>query len=579
MVWFRMSVKDKTKAANHKTEPMRRDIGQLTGKPYDLLVIGAGIYGACIAWDAALRGLSVALLEKADFGHATSANSLKTVHGGLRYLQHADFKRMRESIRERRALLHVAPHLVHPLPCLMPTYGHSLKGPEVMSIALLLNDLVSFDRNQLPDPGKHLPRGHIISREECLELMPGIAEEGLTGAALWYDAQMYNSERLTLSFVLSAAHRGAAVANYAEVVGFLRQGNRVVGVEARDTLTGGVFPVRARMVVNAAGPWVDQVLGMAAGASPLGVRLAKAINVATRPIFEKYAVGIAGRRQYSDNDPVLNRGSRLFFVVPWRDQSLIGTTYSEYEGEPDDFQVTEADVEALLDEVNDVYPPARLTPADVLFVYKGLVPIAGVHEQTGEVQRQKSYQIRDHREDGIEGLISVLGVKYTTARDVAEKVVDQIYTSWNQTPTASRSERVPVVGGDIEDFAGFVESVTRERPGALPVRCLQPLLYNYGTAYRGVLHYYQQRARPLRKERALLEAQVRYAVCHEMAQTLSDVIFRRTEVGTGGHPGAETLTFCAGVMADESGWDRDRVGQEIENASRLFAPARIPVIS
>ena len=172
---------------------MDRDLTQLANHKYDLIIIGGGIYGACVAWDATLRGLSVALVEKADFGHATSANSLKTIHGGLRYLQQLDIKRMRESIRERRTLMRIAPHLVHPLPCLMPTYGHLTKGRAVMALALKVNDLVSFDRNRLEDPQKHLPKGRVISRQECLQLLPNIVREGLTGGAVWHDAQVYNS--------------------------------------------------------------------------------------------------------------------------------------------------------------------------------------------------------------------------------------------------------------------------------------------------------------------------------------------------------------------------------------------------
>ena len=173
---------------------MIRNLSQLQGRKFDVLVVGGGIYGVCTAWDAALRGLSVALVEKGDFGSATSSNSLKIIHGGLRYLQHADLKRVRESTAERRTLMRIAPHLVHPMPCLMPTYGHALKGKEAMAVALFLNDLVCFDRNGLSDPQKHIPRGRVISKKECMSLIPGVNERELSGGALWYDCQLYNSE-------------------------------------------------------------------------------------------------------------------------------------------------------------------------------------------------------------------------------------------------------------------------------------------------------------------------------------------------------------------------------------------------
>ena len=174
-----------------------------------MLVIGAGIYGSFVAWDAALRGLSVALVDQGDFGHATSANNFRIIHGGLRYLQHGDIRRMRQSIRERMTLMRIAPHLIHPLPFLVPTYGHLARGREAMGLALWLNDLIGFDRNQLADPEKFLPRGSVISRDRCLELFPGVDQKGLTGGAIWYDCQMLSPERLTLSLVKAAAQAGA----------------------------------------------------------------------------------------------------------------------------------------------------------------------------------------------------------------------------------------------------------------------------------------------------------------------------------------------------------------------------------
>ncbi|MCB0107865.1 MAG: FAD-dependent oxidoreductase, partial [Caldilineaceae bacterium] len=182
---------------------MQRDVTALTDHRFDLLIVGGGIYGAWVAWDAALRGLQVALIDQGDFGHATSANSLKTVHGGLRYLQDGDFGLVRLMIQERATLLRVAPHLVHPLPCVMPTYARFMRSRWVMGAALTLNNLLSLDHNQLPDPQKRLPLGRLLSRADCLALLPGVADAGITGGACWYDAQMYNSERLTLAVVRS----------------------------------------------------------------------------------------------------------------------------------------------------------------------------------------------------------------------------------------------------------------------------------------------------------------------------------------------------------------------------------------
>ena len=555
---------------------MKRDLIKLAEEKFDLAVIGAGIYGACIAWDASLRGLKVALLDKVDFGHATSANSLKTVHGGLRYLQQVDFKRMRESIMERRTLMRIAPHLVHPLPCLMPTYGHMFKGREVMAIALLINDIVGFDRNSSMSPLRYLPRGQTISRDHCLSLLPGINSKNLTGGAIWYDCQMYNSERLTLAFILSAAYRDAVIANYVKVTGFLYDDNTITGIKAVDELSGDSLDIHATTVVNASGPWVDKVLSQTNENQQLGVRLAKAVNISTKSLFEKYAVGLYGKNRHQDSDAVLKKGGRLFFVSPWRDQSLIGTTYKPYDGNPDHLMVTEADVQELLDEINYGCPGAALSRDEVRFVYAGLVPVSGFDPQTGTVQRAKKYRIVDHRRHGLNGLISVLGVKYTTARDVAEKVVDLVFAMQGIKPPKSKSKDVALYGGDIEHFEDYIEKQIVGNQFDLSDIQLQNLIFSYGSAYTKVLNYiypqhYDGKVRSS-NELSLLQAEIRYSVKHEMAQKLSDVIFRRTDIGTLGYPGTFLLQTAANIMGKCLSWSESKIKEEYEDVKSLFLP-------
>ena len=239
---------------------IERNLGSLASREFDVLVVGGGIFGACAAWDAALRGLSVALLERRDFGSGTSANSFKMVHGGIRYLQHADMYRIRESSRERSALLRIAPHLVSPLPIMIPTYGHGREGKELLSAGMLVYDLATIDRNRgLLDPDRRIPRSRVVSREACLEALPGLEASDLTGGALFHDAQIHNTPRLTLAFLQSAASAGATIANYVEASGFLQDGDSVTGVRARDVLGGDTLDVRARMVLNCAGPWATSV--------------------------------------------------------------------------------------------------------------------------------------------------------------------------------------------------------------------------------------------------------------------------------------------------------------------------------
>ncbi len=519
---------------------VKRDIGPLASREFDLVIVGGGVYGAAIAWDASLRGLTVALVERNDFGSGTSFNNLKTIHGGVRYLQHGDVRRIRESVRERRNLMRVAPHLVHPLPFLVPTYEGSLtRSRAALRLALLVNDLVSWDRNRGAPADKRLPPGRALSREECLKLAPDLEPDGLTGGALWYDAQMYNSDRLTLSFVLSAAREGAAVANFVEAVGFVRSGKRVQGIVAKDLHTGaGVLEIRGRMVVNASGPSVDRLLESIGGEK--GKRLfhsSKAMNLVTRPLVRDVALG-------------LTRGGPLLCITPWRHVSLVGTLHLPYEGEPDDLETKEEDVQLLLDGINRAHPKAELVRTDVRLVHRGLLPaVPNGHELT----LVKSYTI----EDTFEGLLSIVGVKYTTARDVAEKTVDRVLARLGKAEVAARSATTPVVGGDFESFPDLARSV--EAPH---------LAYNYGTLARRVMALSDPV--PLSDTTPVTGAEVRYAVREEMALDLASVVLRRTELGSAGHPGTRALERAAAVMGEELRWSEDKKRSELEAVEKFY---------
>jgi glycerol-3-phosphate dehydrogenase len=598
---------------------MKRDLGRLESREYDLLVIGGGVYGLCAAWDAALRGLAVALVDKGDFGHATSSNTLRVIHGGLRYLQHGDIRRVRQSIRERTAFMRLAPHLVHPLPFCIPAYGHLLRGREVLSLALRLNDVIGFDRNRLDDPGKHLPAGRVISREECIRLFPGIERKDLTGGALVYDCQTHSSERLMLCLAQSASRAGADLANYVEVTGSLSRQDRVAGVKARDILSGAELDIRARVVANTSGPWQDQVLDLLRGRRPRPrLPLSKAFNILVdRQIVSGYAVGAYSKRPFTDREAMLSKGSRLFFITPWQNLSLIGTVHLPYEGDPDGVRVTEDETQAFLRDINTAYPGAGLTRRDVLFLYGGLLP--GMPMQNGGgVQLLKSHRIYDHQEEeGREGLVSVIGVKFTEARYVAEKVVDLVSRKLGKEPERSATPHTPLYGGQVERFDRFLEQEVQRRPPALRAETIRYLVHRYGSAYTDVLKYLDTKssgdqadsgtlggssspppgsARPdpcppapgkgdglpeagvgggdewFISDASLIQAEVLHGLHEEMAQKLVDVVFRRTPLGIRARPDSELLTRCAAVMARELGWSQARTSAELAEARAVFPP-------
>ncbi|MGF1542168.1 MAG: FAD-dependent oxidoreductase [Pleurocapsa sp.] len=542
---------------------MKRNLVELAENTYDIAIVGGGIYGACLAWEASLRGLSVALVEKADFGGATSANSLKIIHGGLRYLQNADFKRMRESIHERTTLMKIAPHLVHPLPVAIPTYGHGIKGREALGIAMKINDLISYDRNCLKDPQKHIPNGRIISPQECQQIVKDIPGQGLTGAAIFYDAQVYNSERLTLSFIRSAQALGANVANYTEVVGFLQTGNRIEGIQVKDLLTGDRFEIRAKITVNTCGAWINNVLNLLQPQPHPKTLFAKAMNLLVKnPLFADYAVGISSR---SENP---KQASRFLFIAPWRGKSMIGTHYTAYDGNPEDFKITESNISNFLHQINQTYPSANLTLQDVSFVHGGLLPRTSINSRTGEPHLTKHYQIQDYSKEKLSGLISVVGVKYTTARNVAQTTIDRIFKLWGQKAPTSTSACTPIYGGQIDRFATFLQNAIAHAPDGLNEEIMRRLVYNYGSAYRDVLQYLDHSDSV--DNLAVLKAEILHAVEGEMAQKLSDVVLRRTELGTAEYPGYETLKFCASTMGKALGWSHTKIQQEFQEVNAIY---------
>ncbi len=557
---------------------MKRDLTELAKGEFDVIVIGGGIYGVCTAWDAALRGLTVALIEKSDFGSATSSNSLKIIHGGLRYLQHADFKRMRESIVERSHLMRIAPHLVHPLPCVMPTYGHALKSKEVMAVALLINDIIGFDRNRIAR-SQHIPNGRVISKKEILDIVPGLDEKGLTGGALWYDGQVSNSERMLLSILHSAVAAGAVVANYVELTGLQRNGDRVTGVKVRDTMSGDELVIHSKLVINNSGPWVNSILQNLNGRHvQFKIGLSAAMNlVVKRKIFPEYAVGLWSKKQFKDDDAVLSKGGRLFFITPWKDYSLVGTTHVHYEGIPGDFKIRESDIINFMNEVNDAYPPANLKREEVSFFYGGLLPSDGVNPQTGDIKLLKSYRIVDHKiENDLDGMISIYGVKYTTARDVAEKTVDYVFKKLGKTAPVCQTSSRPVYGGNVENYEEFLLNEKR-KSSKLSMDVIEYLISNHGSAYGKIVRYAEENpelAERVHSSFKTIRAEVIYAVRDEMALKLADVVRRRTELGSAECPPDAALKTCAQLMAAELGWDAKRIEKEIEEAKAIYVPAQ-----
>ncbi|MBI4477107.1 MAG: glycerol-3-phosphate dehydrogenase/oxidase [Acidobacteria bacterium] len=538
---------------------MTRDLNRLTSREFDLLIIGAGIYGVAAAWDAALRGLEVAIIDRGDFGGGTSFNSAKTVHGGVRSLQRGAIREMREYMTERRTLCRIAPHLVHPLPFLMPTTFSLKQNRWLLRAYFALNDALSRDRNESLDTSKHLPASRLISRDECLHLNPLIDPTRVTGGIVWHDCQIYNTDRLALSFVSSAVERGATAANYVDCTGWLRD-TRVVGITATDVLSHETFDVRAKVVLNAAGPWAHKVVEplFAGRHNPLVSTLSKAMNLVTKRLTGVHAVaGMAG--------------SRLLFAAPWREFSIVGTSHDPHRGGPDELSVRRNTVSRFLRDVHAAFPGARLKLGDIRLVHRGFLP--AVTSTPRRVALLRKSQIRDHRQDGRDGVVSVVGTRYTTARRTAEQAVDLVFDVLGQTPPPCETATTPLTGGDIESFPAFLEHTVLQHPNGISPSARRRLGLSYGTGYEAVfdvMHEEPGSSTPLSDECDVTRAEILYACREEMAMKLSDAVLRRTEAGSAGHPGSAALEEAARLMARELGWDATRMQREIDDVERVY---------
>ena len=532
----------------------------LTSKTFDLLVVGGGIYGAISAWDATLRGLSVALIDRGDFGGGTSFNNAKILHSGVRALQSGNVAALRRFVRERRTLSRIVPHLVQPMRFVIPTYRSLGRNRTLLHLYFSISDLLTRDRNDQIQDTRRLSPSRALSREECLRLNPLIDPSGVTGGIQWFDSQMYNSDRVHFSFVVSAVEAGAVAVNYVEAVTTLTRDRAVVGVQAFDHLTGEPLDIRARVVLNAAGPWAPALSGrLHAGAGrALHGHLLKAMNIVIpRPLPDTHAIGA-------------ETGGRFLFVAPWREFAIVGTSYHRHDGPPDRLALDRREIDTFINAINLAFPRLSLDIRRVRLVHRGLLPAS--LNGSGLRPTVKSTVV-DHRRDGILGLVSMLGVRYTTARDTAERAIDIVTQQLQRATSPCRTMDTPLVGAAIANVDAFFRDVASVPDATISRQALDRLARTYGTRYRAVLERLRMsdadRA-PLSPDCPITVGEIRHSVRNEMAVKLTDALLRRTEAGSGGHPGDAALESAARIMAAELDWTLERVNVEIADARGAF---------
>ena len=532
----------------------QRVLAALAAEIFDVLVIGGGITGAGVARDAALRGLRVALVEQDDFASGTSSRSSRLVHGGVRYLEHAQIHLVFESSRERRTLQKLAPHLVRPLAFTWPVYRGARVPRWKLGLGLALYDLLALFRNV----GRHRrldARG--VSANE-----PRVRTTGLSGGAQYWDAAT-DDVRLTLANVLSARNAGAVVINHVRVDALLRDGERIAGARVADGVGWGTMDVRAGVTVNATGPWSDRVELLAHPGTAAGVRGSKGVHVS---VSRSRVGNVAALTLTAPQD------GRVMFVLPAGAFTIIGTTDTFDDVAPEEVRANERDVSYLLEAANQYFPDAHLERGDVVSAWAGLRPLAAAPHAGGDPGSAS----REHAiHTTAPGLIRVTGGKLTTYRAMAEEIVDSVQLALGTRATRSSSAATPLSGGDVRDVGAATADATRVTGDAV---LAERLVRAHGSAWRKVWELIEDDASLAARvapDRPYVLAELRYAVLHEMACTLSDLLIRRVPVAfeTADH-GRAAARAVAGAVGSWLGWDEDSQRRAVADydadATRIF---------
>jgi glycerol-3-phosphate dehydrogenase len=506
---------------------------------YDVVIIGGGINGAGIARDAALRGLEVLLLEQNDFGSGTSSWSSRLIHGGLRYLEHGAIPLVHESLRERRVLQEIAPHLITRLCINIPVYDHSKRGMVLLRAGMIAYDLLSL--------GKPLPNHRVLNREQFLRNEPGVNPSGLRGGVQYYDAQVAFAERLVFENILAAHNAGAVVENYSPVTSIVVEGGRVSHVVYRHR-TGEERHARAQVVVNASGPWVDDVLSKTTlpGRKLIGGTKGSHIIVGAFAGAPKDAFYVEARAD-----------GRPFFIIPWNGQYLIGTTDIRYDGDPAEAVASLEEIEYLLEETNRVFPQANLGTADIHYTYTGVRPLPRTAGPESAITRK--HIIRRH--DDAKGLWTVIGGKLTTYRSLAEDAVDRILRRSGREASTCRTREEPLPGA-----AGLDALATMSAGPQIPEKAIARLRGIYGGRAGNIFELVRSEP-PLASEAVrgsgILAAEVVFNIRFEFARTLIDILHRRTMTGLSPDLGRSAAVQIAAVAARELGWSEKETEQQL----------------
>lgn len=510
---------------------------------YDVAVIGAGVNGSGIARDAALRGLRVVIFDQADVCSGTSAWSSRLIHGGLRYLEYGEIPLVYESLHERRTLRRIAAHLVKPVRITIPVYEGARRSPLLVRLGMLAYDLLSL--------GKEMPGHDMLSKKELLREAPGLNPDGLRAGARYFDAQVRYAERLVLENLLAAVAAGADIRTWHRVTGMNIENGSVKSIAWHDCIDDTTGTVAARVVINAGGPWVDEVLDAAGKTGEPLIGGTKGSHI------------IVGAFDGAPDDVFYVEAAadgRPFFIIPWNGQFLIGTTDIRYEEPLDEVRASNEEIDYLLSETNRVFPAADLDRSRIHFAYAGVRPLPR-RKQGPESAITRKHIIKRNASIA-DNIISIIGGKLTTYRSLAEQAVDETGRLLQRKLPPCRTADTPLPGGwDEEDAASALHA-----HGNLGERCVERLLAIYGRRAMTLVAFAESHSgfETLDANQSVLAAEVEFAIREEFARTLTDIVYRRLMIGLDADQGRTMYERIADVATAEFGWPGERRNDELQ---------------
>lgn len=523
---------------------------------YDVIVVGAGINGLGIARDAAQRGLRVLVLEQDDICSGVSAWSGRLAHGGLRYLEHRDFALVRESLRERERMIQLAPHLVKPLRLIMPLYAHNRRPAWLIRLGMVVYDILSFDKRT----GGH----EVLNLEKTVRRFPGIARGGLSGATVFTEGQVEYAERLCVELAVAATAAGAMIRTKARVEEPVLEAGKVVGVTYRDLATDELTTERAPVVLNVAGPWIDRIFRRGAPPQPRLNGGTKGSHLIVDP-FPGAPRDVVYYESKTDG--------RLVLVIPWMGRYMIGTTDIRFDADPDEARCSTAEMDYLLGEVNQLIPEARLTPADVLYTFSGIRPLPYAPGLV-EAKIPRSHVLHDHA-PSLPGLVTVVGGKLTTFRQLAQDAVDDVFRRLGRRSPPCMTAREPFPGAVFN-----AAELKRQLLGlGLSDQSATRLVSLYGARARDVVQ--EAKDDPVllavvHQATGAIGAEMVFATRREFAVSLADVMARRTLLAFAPGHGLDSVDAIADLLAQRCQWDADRRAAEISGYEAWLSHIAVP---